>query len=123
MTRRKIIALMGGGFGVAWLGSRRWLGTGGATGDGTRMSFYVAGVRFHGGHHDVRVGEMVELRPAKWRGEVCYGIHTREGSRLGFVPRAVVPALEHRHRVEAHIVMADPHAVPWKRYRVTVNFA
>ena len=84
------------------------------------MSFYVAGVRFLNRIPIVEEGTPVNLKKEEFDNEVCYGIYTNDGSKIGYVPRRLVPELRFRSIGRSYLSSVKPHAVPWERFRVTV---
>jgi hypothetical protein len=84
------------------------------------IAFHVAGVRFHRVADALKAGDRVVLEPGRFRGELCYEVRVAEGRRIGYVPRATLPLLANRRVRRARLSRANPDAVPWKAYEVTV---
>ena len=85
-----------------------------------RWSFFVAGVRYQTVVDVPTTNAVVHLERQTWHGETCLEVRTAAGVRLGYVPRAMLRRLHWSDIVEARLSLVDPHAVPWKRYAVTV---
>jgi hypothetical protein len=85
-----------------------------------KVLFYVAGTRFHRLRHAPVIGERVAIVEAVFRGERCYGIYSRQGERLGYVPYHLISAVQAFGTSVGRVVLADTSAVPWQRYRVAL---
>jgi hypothetical protein len=91
---------------------------------GPCLTFYVAGVRYvrqPEGDGLPRFFEEVQLAREHWQGEYAYAVVLASGSKLGYVPKALIPALEGRPALDGFVASAYPYAAPWKRFRVTVR--
>ena len=84
-------------------------------------TFFVAGARFYKRALDVSTGDRVAIKPAMFGRERCLEVLTMSNERIGYVPRALVSKLNDAHIVESYISSSNTHAVPWKRYAVTVK--
>ena len=80
--------------------------------------FYVAGVRFNPVPNLPTVNERVLIRAEEWRGHVCFGVHTQNGERIGYVPRRHISKIAAIAEREWHLCTVNPDAVEWKRYKV-----
>jgi hypothetical protein len=65
-------------------------------------------------------GDRVEIKPEIYKGQLCFGIFNLKSERIGYMPRTLVPSLKQGQIVESYISLVNLHAVPWKRYEVTV---
>jgi hypothetical protein len=101
--------------------SRSYSRTERADAQSQKLVFYVAGGRFYKLNRSVRPGEGVCIRRETFEGKVCYGIHSEDGQRIGYVPREMLRILESRRIVEAHVVSTRKFGVPWHRYRVCLT--
>jgi putative IMPACT (imprinted ancient) family translation regulator len=72
-------------------------------------------------NRSVKPGEGVCIRRETFEGKVCYGIHSEDGQRIGYVPREMLRILESRRIVEAHVVSTREFGVPWHRYRIRLT--
>jgi len=84
------------------------------------LTFYVAGVRFHRIRKAPTQGEPVVIEARQHDGEHCYAVCTSSGEQMGWVPRALVPLVSDRQIGRSYLAFADRHAIPWKRYKVTL---
>jgi hypothetical protein len=84
------------------------------------MSFYAAGVRFLNRIPIVEEGTPVNLKMEEFDNEVCFGIYTNDGSKIGYVPRRLVPEIRFRSIGRSYLSSVKPLAVPWERFGVTV---
>jgi hypothetical protein len=108
--------MMGFGFAaVPALVSFRWFAT---KGSGKVNSFYVAGARFNATNVVPSVGDPLIIKRQTWNGERCYEVCTERGHRLGFVPRGLVAIFDDLVDRNWQLLVVDPYAVPWKRYKV-----
>jgi hypothetical protein len=85
-----------------------------------RSSFLVAGARFSKLTEALRSGDRVVIEAEVFRQQRCYGVFTVAGQRIGYVPRTLIPSLNKCQVVESYLSSVDQHAVPWKRYEVTL---
>jgi hypothetical protein len=85
-----------------------------------KKSFYVAGVRFCKITEELKAGEPLKIKEAVFAGEPCYEIFSLRNERVGYVPRALVSSLRNTEIIDSYVANVDPHAVLWKRYKVTV---
>lgn len=84
------------------------------------LAFYVAGVRFQEGEPGpLQSGDKVLVRRESGI-EPCYGVYSDSMVRLGYVPRHMVEALIPANRLVGVLEDTRLHALPWKRYRVSV---
>ena len=86
-------------------------------------TFFVAGARFYKRAFEVSTGDRVRIKPAIFRNERCLEVLTIKNERIGYVPRSLVSMLSECQIIESYISSANKHAVPWKRYAVTVKGA
>lgn len=84
-------------------------------------TFFVAGARFYKRAFDVSTGDPVMIKPAMFGKERCLEVLTMSNERIGYVPRSLVSKLDEAHIIESYISSSNTHAVPWKRYAVTVK--
>ena len=84
-------------------------------------SFFVAGARFYKHAFEVSTGDRVVIRPTIFRNERSFEVLTMRNERLGYVPRSLVSLLSECQIIESYISASNKHAVPWKRYAVTVK--
>lgn len=82
------------------------------------QSFYVAGTRFHPLRHALVIGDPVTIVEGLFRGERCYAIYSRQGEKIGYVPRRLVSVVRELRTTTGQVLSADIYAVPWQRYRV-----
>ena len=118
MRRREVFKLIAAGF-TFFSGSsetRRGLST---VADET--TFFVAGARFYKRAFEVSTGDPVSIQPAIFGNERCLEIFTMKNERIGYVPRSLVNMLNECRIIESYISSSNKHAVPWKRYAVTVK--
>ena len=85
-----------------------------------KNSFLVAGARFSKLTEELKSGDRVMIKAEVFRKQQCYGVFTVGGQRIGYVPRTLISSLNKTQIVESHISSVDQHAVPWKRYEVTL---
>jgi len=84
-------------------------------------TFFVAGARFYKRAFEVSTGDRVRIKPATFRNEPCLEVLTMRNDRIGYVPRSLVSMINESQIVESYISSSNKHAVPWKRYAVTVK--
>lgn len=115
MYRRALLKLMGSLVGSMLYGSAfsTRLNTGGVT-------FFVAGVRFQAASSGVVVGDVVTILAATYRGSRCYQVLLRQ-SIIGYVPRDAIGQLCDQSAMSGVISAVNVHALPWKRFEVTVS--
>lgn len=86
-----------------------------------KKSFFVAGARFCQITEELKPGEPVKIKAAVFEGEPCYEIFSLRNERVGYVPRALISSLHNSQIIDSYIANVDPHAVLWKRYKVTIT--
>jgi len=84
-------------------------------------TFFVAGARFYKRAVDVSNGDPVTIKPAMFGKERCLEVLTMSNERIGYVPRSLVSKLNESQIIASYISSSNKHAVPWKRYAVTVK--
>jgi hypothetical protein len=89
--------------------------------DVRKRSFFVAGARFCKLTGELKPGDSVKIKPAVFKGEPCYEIFNLKNERIGYVPRALVSSLGNSRIIDSYVANVDPHAVLWKRYKITVT--
>ncbi len=83
--------------------------------------FYVAGGRFYKIPASAKEGDLVRVSRERLKGEICYGVHSTTGQRMGYVPKDMVSILEGQRIVDARIIFARRFGVPWRRCRVRIT--
>jgi hypothetical protein len=86
-----------------------------------RTVFYAAGGRFYKTNRLLRRGELVCVKRETFAGKVCYGIHTEDGQRIGYVPREMLQILDSRRIIRAEVVSTRDFGVPWNRYKICLT--
>ena len=88
--------------------------------ENAKFDFYVAGSRFHAPITGLKAGDAVKLVSSGLDGKLSYRIELRDGRRLGYVPKKLVPAVHVAGEKSGQLIAVDYGTVPWKRYRVTI---
>ncbi|MFZ0306721.1 MAG: hypothetical protein WAL89_00990 [Candidatus Sulfotelmatobacter sp.] len=120
MRRRGFLALgaiASGGALAEWL-IRRLAVLRGAEGT---VLFYVAGVRFQKPVPNLKTGDSILIKPEMFRGERSYAVVAGQGQTIGYVPRHLVSTVQRGEVVRAQLYRAQPDAVPWKRFQVSLS--
>jgi hypothetical protein len=83
--------------------------------------FFVAGVRFQRTiAQGLRLGARLFLQAENVNGGPALAILTANQTKIGYVPKALLPAIGVADHWYAELTAADIQGVPWKRYRVTL---
>jgi len=88
---------------------------------GPIVSFFVAGVRFQSTVAGLDAGILVRLIPSEFDGKRSYMVRTMTDELIGYAPRSTVPVLHGLEDRPARLSTANYHAVPWKRFEVTIE--
>ena len=88
-----------------------------------QLSFYAAGVRFCRLNEVIKEGDTVKVVGETFDKQQCYSIFSRQESRIGYVPRRLLPLLANRTISKAYVSSVKPDAVPWKRFEITILIA
>ena len=80
----------------------------------------MAGVRFCKLRENVSPGDRVVINSDVFQDSICYPILTTNNKPIGYVPRSLVSELSKSQILDAYVSAVDQHAVPWKRFEVTV---
>jgi hypothetical protein len=86
--------------------------------NGTELSFYVAGARFHPLRRALVIGDPITIVEGVFRGERCYAIYSHQGEQIGYVPRRLVSVVQEFRTTKGQVLSVDNYAVPWQRYCV-----
>jgi hypothetical protein len=86
----------------------------------TRLSFYVAGVRFCKVAGVLKPNDEVSIVPENFHGRPCYSILSKSHVQIGYVPQSLVQAVGSTAISRSYLSSVNQHAVPWKRYEVTI---
>ena len=70
--------------------------------------------------YDLERGQTVILRRETFRGEPCWAV-VANGSTMGYAPKRLVPTLRELGSITGRLSRVDRHALPWKRYEVTID--
>jgi hypothetical protein len=116
MYRRSLLKLIGSFAGSLLCGSA--LSTHRSKGP-PGVRFFVAGARFHPTHSGVVVGDHVTILAGTFRGTRCYEVLFGQ-SRMGYVPRDSIGRLPDRPKMHGLVTVVNAHALPWKRFEITV---
>ncbi len=83
-----------------------------------RLVFYLAGERFYNIVRSIGEGERVTVTREMLDGKVCYGVFSKCGQRMGYVPKGMIGMLEGRRIIDAHVISAREFGVPWRRHKI-----
>lgn len=86
-----------------------------------QLDFYIAGVRFQKKQPEISLNTKIKVVPEFFEDRLCFAIYTLNTDLLGFVPETYISQLFNQKISSARIHTYSPHAVPWKRYRVSVT--
>jgi hypothetical protein len=87
------------------------------------MNFYVAGTRFRRSVGRLRAGAAVSVIRGLFDGSVGYAIEVVGGQRIGYVPAKLVPLVETATIRAGWLSSVDYGTVPWKTFKVTLEFS
>ena len=118
MNRRSFLTVLGAGFGFSALVHLFKVNKKSRPCPG--LAFYVAGVRFHSSIDPIIAGSRVVFEEGHWQNQKSIRILTDQGRRIGYVPQQFVALVDAKKHDEWRITVCNPHAVPWKRYRVSL---
>ena len=112
--KRRFLGVLTSASCLAIIGAWRWRVT------SDLHCFYVAGVRFNPVQNFPTVNERVLILPEEWRGRLCFGVHTQNGERIGYVPRRYISKIAEIAQREWYLCAVNADAVAWKRYKVVI---
>ena len=84
-----------------------------------RLTFFVAGARFHVAPAGLKIGTPVTFEFAQYCGAPSCRVVTLDGHMIGFVPRYLVTGLQKMGGPAGHLSTVDYAGLPWKRFGVT----